>query len=193
MAMSEIFRFKRFVMLFISTILVLPGLVMSAESKTLKDYHMTNYKDVHGALDAFELFTKEENKRAFFGLSCSIQSPLPMLQILLFEDQIITDMPKLLSIKLFIDGVEQTGEFQGILKVVDNTEELSNKIRVELVTKRGSSLQTLQKQNQNLLEAMQKGSKLNMQLMHRTLETRTVQFSLSGLSELLKPSQKICF
>lgn len=180
-------------MFFISTILVLPGLVMSAETKTLKDYHMTLHKDVQGSLDAFELFTKEETKRVFFGVSCSIQSPLPMLQVLLFEDEIITDMPKLLSVKLFIDGVEQVGEFQGILKVVDNTEELSNKIRVELVTKRGSSLQALQQQNQNLLEAMQKGSKLNMELMHRTLETRTVEFSLRGLSELLKPSQKICF
>ncbi|WP_040726212.1 hypothetical protein [Thiomicrorhabdus sp. Kp2] len=191
--MLQMLKIKPFFILLFSLLTLLPGLVVSAETKVLKDYHMTLYKDVQGSLDGFELFTKVEGKRAFFGLTCSIQSPLPLLQVILFDDEIMTDMTKLLSAKVFIDGVEQTLQLQGILKVVDTAEELSNKVRLEIVTERGSSLQQLQSQYKNLLNSLQKGQLLTIELNHRTLEPKDMSFSLQGLEGLLKPNQAVCF
>ena len=182
-----------FFVLFVSLMSLLPGLVVSAESKVLKDYHMSLYKDVQGSLDGFELFTKQEKKRVFFGLTCSIQSPLPLFQVILFDDEIIFETPKLLTVELSIDGVQLGQSLQGILKVVDTTEELSNTVRLELITQRGSSLQKLQERYKKLLVELQSGKELTVLLSHRTLESKYLTFSLDGLQGLLKPNQQLCF
>jgi len=191
--MLNVARIKTFITMLIAVSSFLPGLVFSDESKMLKDYHMTMYQDVQGSVDGVELFTKEKDKRIFFGLTCSSQSPLPMLQVILFDDNIMSETPKLLSAKLFIDGVEQKMELQAILKAVDTVDELSNKIRIELVAKRGSSMQVLEQQYQDLIHKMQKGQAIKVQLSHRTLDTKTIKFSLNGLGDLLKPNESLCF
>ena len=177
----------------ISLVSLLPGLANSAESKVLKDYHMSIYKDMQGSVDGVELFTKVSGKNEFFGVTCSSQSPLPVFQVVMFENQIMSETPKLLSVNLQVDKVPVKVELQGILKVTDTTEELSNKVRIEVVTQRGSSLQNLQKQYLNLLTELRKGKTLSIELKHRTLEPKKIEFSLQGLDSLLKPYQYLCF
>jgi len=166
--------------------------VHSAETKTLQDYHLSVYKDVQGSTDAIELFTKAEDKRVFFGITCSIQSPLPLVQVILFDDEVMSETPKLLTVNLSVDGEAIDSELQGILKVIDNADEFSNKVRIELVVKRGGSFQAFQDGYQALLERLQKGKVLSVKLNHRTLEMRDIEFSLNGLEPLLKPYQRVC-
>jgi len=191
--MIKTLKIKLFFVLLMGGVSFLPGLVLANESKMLKDYHMTMYQDAQGSLDGVELFTKEKDKRVFFGLTCSTQSPFPMLQVILFDDNIMSETTKLLSAKLFIDGVEQTVDLQAILKAVDTVDELSNKIRIELVAKRGSSMGLLEQQYQGLIKKLEKGQTITVQLSHRTLDTKTVKFSLSGLGDLLKSNESLCF
>jgi len=184
---------KPFLRVILSSLFILPGLVSSAESQVAQDYHMSIYKDVQGSTDAIELFTKAEDKRVFFGVTCSLQSAMPLIQVILFDDEIMSETPKLLSIKLEIDGKMVPDELQGIINVVDNTEELSNKIRLEIVTKRGGSFQTLQEAYKVMLITMQQGEVLKVTLSHRTLEAKEITFSLKGLKQLLQPNQTVCY
>ena len=184
---------KPFLRVVLSSLVILPGLVSSAETQVAQDYHMSIYKDLQGSTDAVELFTKAEDKRVFFGVTCSLQSAMPLIQVILFDDEIMSETPKLLSIKLEIDGKMVPDELQGIINVVDNTEELSNKIRLEIVTKRGSSFQALQEGYKALLLMMQQGQVLKVTLSHRTLEAKEITFSLKGLQQLLQPNHSVCY
>ena len=184
---------KPFLRVVLSGLFILPGLVSSADSQVAQDYHMSIYKDVQGSTDAIELFTKAEDKRVFFGVTCSLQSAMPLIQVILFDDEIMSETPKLLSIKLKIDGKAISKELQGIINVVDNTEELSNKIRLEVVAQRGSSFKALQEAYQALLEKMQQGEALTITLSHRTLEAKEIIFSLKGLKQLLQPNKAVCY
>ena len=184
---------KPFLRVVLSSLFILPGLVSSAESQVAQDYHMSIYKDVQGSTDAIELFTKAEDKRVFFGVTCSLQSAMPLIQVILFDDEIMSETPKLLSIKLEIDGKMVPDELQGIINVVDNTEELSNKIRLEIVTKRGGSFHALQEAYKAMLITMQQGKALKVTLSHRTLEAKEITFSLKGLKQLLQPNRSVCF
>ena len=184
---------KPFLTAVLSSLVILPGLVSSAETQVAQDYHMSIYKDLQGSTDAVELFTKAEDKRVFFGVTCSLQSAMPLIQVILFDDEIMSETPKLLSIKLEIDGKMVPDELQGIINVVDNTEELSNKIRLEIVTKRGSSFQALQEGYKALLLMMQQGQVLKVTLSHRTLEAKEITLSLKGLQQLLQPNHSVCY
>jgi len=171
---------------------VVVNTVQSAETKTQQDYHLSVYNDVQGSTDAIELFTKAADKRVFFGVTCSVQSPLPLVQVILFDDEVMSETPKLLTVNLSVDGKPIESELQGILKVIDNAEEFSNKVRIELVVKRGGSFQAFQDGYQALLARLQQGKVLSVQLSHRTLEVRDIEFSLNGLKPLLKPYQRVC-
>ncbi|WP_029406823.1 hypothetical protein [Thiomicrorhabdus sp. Milos-T2] len=184
---------SRFYVFVFSVLLFLPGLVASAESKVNQDYHLSLYKDVQGSVDALELFTKAPDKREFFGITCSMQSPMPLIQVILFDDEIMSETPKLLTVTLAIDGVILKQKLQGIIKVVDNADEFSNKIRLELVTQKGSSFKDLQNSYRVLLKQLQQGKAVTVQLEHRNLATKKVNFSLKGLGNLLVPNQNICF
>ena len=184
---------KPFLRVVLSGLFILPGLVSSAESQVAQDYHMSIYKDVQGSTDAIEIFTKAEDKRVFFGITCSIQSAMPLIQVILFDDEIMSETPKLLSIKLEIDGKTLTTELQGIINVVNDSEELSNKIRLEIVTKQGGSFQVLQETYKALLINMQQGQVLKVAMSHRTLEAKEITFSLKGLKQLLQPNQAVCY
>jgi len=105
----------------------------------------------------------------------------------------MSETPKLLTVTLAIDGVAIKQELQGIIKVVDNADEFSNKIRLELVTQRGSSFKDLQDKYRVLLRQLQQGKAVTVQLEHRNLATKKVNFSLKGLEDLLAPNQNICF
>ena len=184
---------KPFLSVIFCSLFILPGLVSSAESQVAQDYHMSIYKDVQGSTDAIELFTKAEEKRVFFGVTCSLQSAMPLIQVILFDDEIMSVTPKLLSIKIEIDAKALAEELQGIINVVDNTEELSNKIRLEIVTKRGGSFQALQEAYKAMLLTMQQGEALKVTLSHRTLEAKEITFSLKGLKQLLQSNQAVCY
>lgn len=182
--------FRLFVLSFIFT---LPGLVNSAESKVYQDFHMSVYRDVQGSVDSLELFTKIEGKRQFFGVSCNRQSPLPLIQVLLFDDEIMSEQTKLVEVVLELDGKTLNETLNGILTVVDNADELSNKVRFELPPKSRSSFRVLQQRYQELLSKLGEGESLVVSLKHRALKEQKMRFSLNGLDALLKPHQAICF
>jgi len=184
---------KPFYVFVLSVLLVIPGLVISAETQVSQDYHLSLYKDMQGSVDAVELFTKAEDKRDFFGITCSTQSPMPLIQVILFDDETMSETPKLLTINLDIDGVAVNQKLQGIIKVVDNADEFSNKIRLDIVTQRGGSFNDLQDNYRELLKKLQQGKELTVHLSHRSLATKKVYFSLKGLGNLLKPYQNVCF
>ncbi len=174
-------------------VLFVPLFANAAQSEAIKDYHFSYYHDVQGSLEALEAFTKTERREAFLGVSCSIQSPLPLIQVILLNDEVISETPKLLELKLTIDGKAYDSTFNGILNVVDTTEEYSNKIRLEIPAVRGSSLQALQAGYQGLLDALQTGKSVVITLSHRTIEAQQYHFSLSGLKDGLSENISLCF
>lgn len=173
---------------------MLPSLSVAAPTEQVnQDYHMTLYQDVQGSTDGFELFTKLADKKAFFGVTCSIQSPLPLMQVLLFDDQVLSETPKLLKAELSIDGKTDPLALNGVIKVVNTAQEYSNKIRLEVQPERGSSFLEMQQDYMQLLQRLQQGERLSVTFRHRTLEPQTYPFSLKGLAPLLAPRQKVCF
>lgn len=169
------------------------GWVSAAESQVVKDYHLSVYKDYQGSVNEFELFTKNEQKKVFFGLSCSSQSPLPLLQVILFDDNVISDTPRYMAAELRIDGEHYPAKINGILRVVDTVDEHSNKIRFEIPTKRGSLFKDLRADYADLLTSMKAGQRLSVKLIHRQLGDRELSFSLQGFSELLTSKEALCF
>jgi len=173
--------------------LVLPGLVNSAETQVLKDYHMSLYKDVQGSVDSFELFTKVEGKQQFFGLSCNRQSPLPLMQVLLFDQEIMSEQTRLVDVMVKIDSQPINETLNGILTVVDNADEFSNKIRFEVPPKYKSSFTTMQNSYRSLINQLQTGDMLSVKIKHRVLGEKEITFSLRGLNSLMAGHQAICF
>ena len=106
------------------------------EQSVQGDFHRTLYLGQQGVVSDIELFTKQAEHEVFFGVTCSSMSPFPMLQILLFNDEVLSETPKFLSVRYRIDGesIEHQPTLQGILQVVDTADEFSNKVRLELET-----------------------------------------------------------
>lgn len=181
------------VRLLVSLFFIMPMSVHAAETVVEQDYHMSLYKDVQGSIDAFELYSKVADKGAFIGITCSMQSPLPLMQVILFEEEVMSESPKLLQVKLKVDNKTAFENLNGVLKVVDTVNEFSNKVRVELATKRGTSFLDLQQGYMRILNGLQNGEQLTVELSHRTLESKTYEFSLKGLKTLLSDKQKVCF
>lgn len=166
--------------------------VVTAKQEVVGDYHLTSYSDVQGSAEAFEAFTKQVDKKVFFGVSCSIQSPLPLVQLIAFDNAVISETPKYLKVLVEVDGKQINTELNGVLSVVDNVDEFSNKIRFELNAKRGSSFQDLQSAYMQLLNQLGSGKQLAVQLQHRTLNKVEYQFSLKGLQSIVSQNANLC-
>ncbi len=187
--------------------LVLSNMAYGAsKSRALGDFHMSFYLDAYGQVSGFELFTKVIDKEAYLGLSCSGRSPFPMLQILLFNDEVLTDSPKLLKvsyqIKSFEDLVSKGGKqiqpsdvnvvLQGILQPVDTADEYSNKVRLELDSMQVKTMRGMQLAYGKLLQQLKQGGSIAVNLNHRAFGERQYEFSLKGLKALLEPHESIC-
>ena len=174
-----------------ASFLSLPSL---AEQKVQEDYHLTTYVGQQGIVSDIELFTKQAKGEVFFGVTCSTMSPFPLLQILLFNDEVLSEMPKFLSIDYAINGQKRDEQprLQGILQVVDTADEYSNKVRLELEPGNLRTLALMNEGYQTLLKNLKAGQSIDITLTSRAFGSKRYQFSLKGLSVLLEPHQSVC-
>lgn len=163
-----------------------------AKQQVIGDYHVTSYIDVQGSAEGFEAFTKQPDNRVFFGLSCSIQSPLPFIQMIMFAEDTLSESPKYMQASLKVDQTLVPIALNGVLSVVDNADEFSNKVRFEVATSRGMGFTKLQNDYQQVLTMIEQGKELMVNLKHRTMDEKTFVFSLKGLAEILKSNKSLC-
>ncbi|MDX1347157.1 MAG: hypothetical protein R3189_02775 [Thiomicrorhabdus chilensis] len=181
------------VFVFLTGIVVAQGVQAVSQQKVMGDYHLTIYEDAQGSVDGIELFTKLADREAFFGVSCTRMSPFPLLQVLLFNDEVISESPRLLKLRYSLEGSTlQSDGLQGVLKATDSVEEHSNKIRIEFGSVGLGSMQAMQEAYDELLDKLAASKTLKLELSHRTLGNFEYGFSLKGLGSLLTPYRDIC-
>lgn len=165
----------------------------ATQQQIFGDFHFTIYNDAQATEEGFEAFTKQGDKNVFIGLSCSMQSPLPLIQVIAFDKYVLSESPRLVEITLLVDGHKLDLPLNGILQVTDNADEFSNKIRFEIPTQRGSAFSQLQGKYRDLLQKLKNAQALEVVVQHRTFNTKRFDFSLQGLKEGLKGREELCF
>ncbi len=181
--------------LFTASLMILGDSALAAKTtQTQGDFHLTLYTDSQGQLDDLELFTKVPDKDVYLGLTCSHMSPFPMLEVLLFNDEVLMDLPRLLTVHYQIDGKESATAIalQGILKPTDTADEYSNKVRLELDSGQVKTMGAMQTAYQTLLTQLKAGQSIEITLKHRGFGEKQYPFSLQGLKTLLTPNESIC-
>lgn len=181
------------VFVFLTGILIAEGAIASSQQKVIGDYHLTIYEDAQGSVDGIELFTKLADKKVFFGVSCTRMSPFPLVQVLLFDDEVISESPRLLQVRYSMDGADwQSHGLQGVLKATDSVEERSNQVRIELNSSGLGSMRAMQEAYADFLDKLSMSKALQLELSHRRLGKFEYGFSLNGLGRLLAPYRDIC-
>lgn len=156
-----------------------------------EDYHLSLYEDVQGSAEALELFTKQADSEAFFGVSCNLANPFPMLQILLFNEAAISQTPRLLKLQYRVDEGAALNA-QAVLQATQG-ENLVNRIRLELLPEGYTSMAAMQAGYRQWLEALQNGREVTLVLTHKALGEKRYVFSLRGLGRLLQPHASVCY
>ena len=188
-------RFKAFLLL-MGWVAAFSSVSMAAEreQKVSEDFHLTTYIGQQDVVSDIELFTKQAEKEVFFGVTCSSMSPFPLLQILLFNDEVLSETPKFLSVGYRIDGesIEHNPALQGILKVMDSAEEFSNKVRLELEPGKIRSMNVMNEGYEALLNDLKAGEQVKFTLNSRAFGTKDYAFSLKGFKALIEPYESVC-
>lgn len=172
--------------------------VAQSASQTLVkgDYHLSLYNDMYGDVQELEAYTKQADKKIFFGLSCSAMSPFPLFQVLLFDDEIVSETPRFLKASYRLEGVRSDQKpvaLQAILKSTLTADELSNKVRLELDPQAiAKDMRVMKEEYQRLLKQLESAKTIQIQLEHRSFGSRNYEFSLNGLKDVLHPYQSIC-
>jgi len=193
----ELFSVQSLSLYLVPLMIVALGVMASpvmAEQKVSQDYHLTTYAGQQDSISDIGLFTKQSETEAFFGVTCSSMTPFPYIQILLFNDEVLSETPKFLKVAYTVDGkvFEQQPALQGILQVVDTADEYSNKVRLELVPNKVRSLTLMNQGYQQLLEQLKAGQSIEVSISSRAFGTKDYQFSLKGLKTLIEPHQAVC-
>ena len=188
------FSFIGFITGFIAVLIALVSLSANAAQQVYQDYHLTTYMGPQENVSDIELFTKQSEREVFFGITCSTMTPFPLVQILLFNDEVLSETPKFLSVSYSIDG--QVFEFQpalqGILEAVNKPSERANKIRLELVPSSVDSFALMGDGYLSLLENLKLGRVIEITLKSGSFGSKAYRFSLNGLNTLLEPHKSIC-
>ncbi|MEA3406113.1 MAG: hypothetical protein U9R28_10315 [Pseudomonadota bacterium] len=169
--------------------------VMAAPQQQVEGhYHLTIYSDQQGLVSDIELFTKQERHEVFFGVTCSSMSPFPLVQVLLFNDDVVSEMPRFLRASYLIDGQKpkEAPKLQGILKPVDTFEEYSNKIRLELEPDKIRSLSVMNQGYAALLNSFKSGENVEITVESGAIGTQKYEFSLKGFKALIEPYESVC-
>lgn len=187
------------VTLFTVSLVMVSNSALAAKTTVVQgDFHLTLYLDQQGQIDDLELFTKIADKAVYLGLTCSHRSPFPMLELLLFNNEVLVDSPALLKVAYQINGPinpqigASTVVLQGVLKAVDSADERSNKIRLELAHGQVTTMDMMQAAYQTLLEQLKAGDSVEITLKHQKFGEKQYHFSLQGLNALLAPNEAIC-
>lgn len=166
-----------------------------AKQKVVGDYSVNEYLDGLGYVSDIELFTKQLNRQAYFGITCTSMSALPMVQVIVFDEALISETPKLVSVQYALDKTHGKVIFNGVLKVVDTAEELSNKVVWDPDKTDINSLQQVKQAYRSLFSELSAndGKTLNVVISHKRIKNQSFQFSTLGLSQLLKQYEAVCF
>lgn len=187
-------RIKR--LLIVSVLLLSHAAWAETQSEQVSgDYHLTLYQDVQGSVEGLELFTKQADQDVFFGVSCNAINPFPMLQILLFNEAIISESPRLLTLSYRIDGAEDANvqPVQGVLQARVNYEEISNKVRLELKPEHFASMAAMKRGYEDWLLALKAGKEVVFSLSHASFGQKRYAFSLRGFQALIAPYEEVCY
>ncbi|MBF6058313.1 hypothetical protein [Thiomicrorhabdus heinhorstiae] len=169
-------------------------------AEVVGDFDLKTYPDYQGGVLEFEAFTKKSDGEAFLGIGCSSMSPFPQLQLLLFnEKEIISETPKLLNVTyrtLPASSPRNSSLYpmQGVLQVVDTVDELSNKIRLQVLTNpQRKTMAQMQQNYRAVLEQWSAGKEVEITLSHRTLQSKSYRFSTAGLKQILLRFPELCY
>lgn len=173
------------------------SLVQAADkTEVVGDYHLSLYQDMYGDVMELEAFTKLTDRPVYFGLGCSSMSPFPVFQVLLFDDEMLSETPKLMSASYSIKGdsnVKPVSGLQAILQSTMNADEFSNKLRIEMNAQGAQNkLRVMNQGYRQMLQQFASGTQLEVQFEHRTLGQKSYQFSLQGMQRILDQYGAIC-
>lgn len=172
------------------------GLAHSADrTEVLGDYHVSLYNDMYGDVMELEAFTKLTDKPAYFGLGCSSMSPFPVFQVLLFDDEILSETPKFMSSSYSIIGstTQPVSGLQAVLKPTLNADEISNKLRIEMSSEGAQkALRLMNEGYREMLNQFSQGQTIQVSFEHRKLGKHDYQFSLKGMKALLEKYGHLC-
>jgi len=176
--------------------LVLPmALMAQPKQKIIGDYSVTEYLDGLGYVSDIEWFTKQPDRKAYFGMTCSSMSALPMVQIIVFDEELMAETPKLVSVEYALGQMTGKVIFNGVLKVMDTVDELSNQVVLDPDKQHITSLLQIKQAYQNLFAELSHhaGKPLMITVRHKSFPDKSFQFSTQGLGQLLKQYEKVCF
>lgn len=160
----------------------------------LGDFHMRTYFQPYTQQpEQIQLYTKASEQQAFLGIICTNANPFPLIEVLLFDDEVLSESPRLLKVNYQLSP--ESGDLfqlQGILQVTDTADEFSNKIRFEMENGVYKNLTQLQQAYQTWLTQLMNSQQVQLQLSHQTLGEKNLSFSLNGLKTLLSPHQDLC-
>lgn len=186
--------FTSFVAGFLASVSI--GVFAADRTEVKGDYHVSLYNDMYGDVMELEAFTKLADKPVYFGIGCSTMSPFPVFQVLLFDDEIISETPKFMSATYDVKGTQNfqavTG-LQAVLKPTLEVDEISNKLRIEISSQGAQKeLRLMNRGYMTMLDQFEKGETIEVSFEHRTLGKHSYEFSLKGFKQALEPYAAVC-
>lgn len=170
--------------------------VLAADrTEVIGDYHVSLYNDMYGDVMELEAFTKLTDKPIYFGLGCSTMSPYPVFQVLLFDDEILSETPKFMSAAYTIQNInaKPVSGLQAVLKPTLNADEFSNKLRIEMSSEGAQkALRIMNDGYREMLNQFSQGQTIQVSFVHRKLGQHDYSFSLKGMKGLLSKYGSIC-
>jgi len=166
------------------------------KSEQVGDFHITFYTDALDNTSEFEMFTKQSNKDAFLGISCTDMTPFPTLQIILLGEDIIATLSKnYIEVSYEIKGYKQIKPINltASLKAIYKNKGFTNKIRFEVNTANIKNMREVKDQYKQLLNNLKQGSKISIKLHFAELEDKNYTFSLKGVRKLLLNHENLCY
>ncbi len=164
-------------------------------TEVIGDYHVSLYNDMYGDVMELEAFTKLTDKPIYFGLGCSTMSPFPVFQVLLFDDEILSETPKFMTAAYEVQSIsaKSVSGLQAVLKPTLNADEFSNKLRIEMGSEGAQkALRVMNDGYREMLNQFSQGQAMKVSFEHRKLGKHTYQFSLKGMKALLSKYGSIC-
>ena len=160
-------------------------------SQSNGNFIMQLYTDNNHNTTGFELFTKQPNKNVFLGLSCNSMTPFPMFEIILMEDDILSETPRYIKAHIEFDlGQNYPKSLAGILSSTLTADEASNKIRLDLTGTKNMNLMI--QQYKALLKTFTHAHSFTVTFTHRSFGSQSYHFELDGLATLISNHTNLC-
>jgi len=169
----------------------LPTQALNKQQNAYENIHRTLYfHPLSQQATRIQLYSKQANAAVFFGLSCRDNTPFPTLELILMNENILFETPKLLEVTLHYPN--DTHTLNGILTYQNEADNLSNQIRFEAKPDQSRSFTSLQNQYKKLVEHLLKEEKIDIRLKHNNGLKKAYLFELKGLKTQLSEHKSLC-